>query len=94
MQRLAAKDASSGTRRRGEQYMPLVAFCLRQFLAEFIICMCAFDFRKAHAGLPHRVTPHDAATHSEFEAITRLGVDIVAGKSLLIRASAPPHFAL
>jgi hypothetical protein len=27
------------------------------------------------------VVEHDAATHSEFEAITRLGVDIVAGKS-------------
>jgi len=46
---------------------------------------------KIGTGAPHRVTPldhidslvveHDAATHSEFDAITRLGVDIVAGKS-------------
>ena len=25
----------------------MVAFCLRQFSADFIICMCAFDFRQA-----------------------------------------------
>ena len=24
--------------------MPLVAFCLRHFLADFIICSCEFDF--------------------------------------------------
>ena len=29
--------------------MPLVAFCLRRFLADFIICMCEFDFRQAQA---------------------------------------------
>jgi transposase InsO family protein len=39
---------STRTRRRREQYMPLVAFCLRHFLADFIICMCEFDFRRAH----------------------------------------------
>jgi hypothetical protein len=27
--------------------MPLVAFCLRHFLADFIICMYEFDFRQA-----------------------------------------------
>jgi hypothetical protein len=27
--------------------MPLVAFCLSHFLADFIICMCEFDFRQA-----------------------------------------------
>jgi hypothetical protein len=32
---------------RGEPYMPLVAFCLTHFLADFIICMCQFDFRQA-----------------------------------------------
>jgi hypothetical protein len=46
---------------------------------------------KLGTGAPHRVTPlghidslvveHDAAAHSGFEAITRFGVDIVAGKS-------------
>jgi hypothetical protein len=30
-----------------KQYIPLVAFCLRHFLADFIICMCEFDFRQA-----------------------------------------------
>jgi hypothetical protein len=34
-------------RRRREPYIPLVAFCLRHFLADFIICMCEFDFRQA-----------------------------------------------
>jgi hypothetical protein len=27
----------------------LVAFCLSHFLADFIICMCVFDFRQAQA---------------------------------------------
>ena len=39
---------STRTRRRREQYIPLVSFCLRHFLADFIICMCEFDFRQAH----------------------------------------------
>jgi len=34
-------------RRRREQYMPLVAFCLCHFLADFIICTCEFEFRQA-----------------------------------------------
>jgi hypothetical protein len=45
--RLARTFQSTRTRRRREQYMPLVAFCLRHFLADFIICMCEFDFRQA-----------------------------------------------
>jgi hypothetical protein len=55
--RLARTFQSTRTRRRREQYMPLVAFCLRHFLADFIICMCEFDFRQAQvpatASLPH-----------------------------------------
>src|SRR5260370_39044728 len=39
---------STRTRRRRDRYMPLVAFCLSHFLADFIICMCVFDFRQAH----------------------------------------------
>src|SRR5258705_8467027 len=46
--RLARTFRSTRTRRRPEQYMPLGAFCLRHFLADFIICMCEFDFRHAH----------------------------------------------
>src|SRR3984893_5146653 len=45
--RLARTFQSTRTRRRREQYIPLVAFCLRHFLADFIICMCEFDFRQA-----------------------------------------------
>ena len=45
--RLARTFQSTRTRRRREQYKPLVAFCLRHFLADFIICMCEFDFRQA-----------------------------------------------
>ena len=39
--------SSTRTRHRREQYMPLVAFCLRHFSADFIICMCVFDSRQA-----------------------------------------------
>src|SRR3984885_1446487 len=46
--RLARTFQSTRTRRRREQYMPLVAFCLSHFSADFIICMCEFDFRQAH----------------------------------------------
>src|SRR5258705_261219 len=46
--RLARTFQSTRTRRRRGQCMPLVAFCLRHFLADFIICMCEFDFRQAH----------------------------------------------
>jgi hypothetical protein len=35
---------------RRAQYIPLVAFCLRHCLADFIICMCEFDFRQAQLG--------------------------------------------
>src|SRR3977135_2359988 len=45
--RLARTLQSTRTRRRREQYMPLVAFYLSHFLADFIICMCVFDFRQA-----------------------------------------------
>jgi hypothetical protein len=45
--RLARTFQSTRTRRRREQYMPLVAFCLGHFLADFIICMREFDFRQA-----------------------------------------------
>ena len=47
--RLARTFQSTRTRRRREPYLPLVAFCLRHFLADFIICMCEFDFRQAQA---------------------------------------------
>jgi hypothetical protein len=46
--RLARTFQSTRTRRRRERYIPLVAFCLRHFLADSIICMCVFDFRQAH----------------------------------------------
>src|ERR1700687_274032 len=45
--RLARTFQSARTRRRREQSIPLVAFCLRHFLADFIICMCESDFRQA-----------------------------------------------
>jgi hypothetical protein len=53
--RLARTFRSTRTRRRRELYIPLVAFCLRHFLADFIICMCEFDFRQAQARRPLRV---------------------------------------
>src|SRR3984885_16251642 len=48
--RLARTFQSTRTRRRREQYIPLVAFCLRHVLAAFIICTCEFDFRRAYGG--------------------------------------------
>jgi hypothetical protein len=45
--RLARTLQSTRMRRRREQYMPSVAFCLCHFLADFTICMCEFDFRQA-----------------------------------------------
>ena len=45
--RLARTFRSTRTRHRREQYMPLVAFCLRHFSADFIICTCEFEFRQA-----------------------------------------------
>src|ERR1700674_380353 len=45
--RLARTFQSTKTRRRREQYTPLVASWLRHFSADFIICMCEFDFRQA-----------------------------------------------
>src|SRR5229473_7136984 len=44
--RLARTFQTTRTRRRREQYIPLAAFCLRHFLADFIICMCVFDFQQ------------------------------------------------
>src|SRR5260221_12766008 len=50
--RLARTFRSTRTRRRREQYMPLVTFCLRHFLADSIICMYVFDFRQAQRDRP------------------------------------------
>src|ERR1700726_4141279 len=48
--RLARAFQSTRMRRRREQYIPFVEFCLRPFLAAFIICTCEFDFRRAYGG--------------------------------------------
>jgi hypothetical protein len=56
---------STRTRRRREPYIPLVAFCLRHFLADFIICMCEFDFRQAQAAGPPGGKGPAAGSHSE-----------------------------
>src|SRR5712664_418413 len=50
--RFALTFQSTRTRRCRERYMPLVAFCLSHFLADFIICTCVFDFRQAPGALP------------------------------------------
>jgi hypothetical protein len=47
---LARTFQSARTRRRREQHMPLVAFCLRHLLADFIICICVFDFQTQDVG--------------------------------------------
>jgi hypothetical protein len=40
----------------------LVAFCLRHFLADFIICMCEFDFRQAQL-LPLNLMHSESASN-------------------------------
>src|SRR6202011_1361912 len=49
--RLARTLQSTRTRRRREQYMPLVAFCLSHFSADFIIGTCEFEFRLAQVAV-------------------------------------------
>ena len=61
--RLARTFQSTRTHRRRERYMPLVAFCLSHFLADFIICMCVFDFRQA------QVNPEGGAQGEQTSAI-------------------------
>jgi hypothetical protein len=50
--------------------MPLVAFCLRHFSADFIICTCEFEFRQAqHSVLDNSVMaealPNDTQSETE-----------------------------
>jgi hypothetical protein len=61
--RLARTFQSTRTRRRREQYMPLVAFCLRHFLGDFIICMCEFDFRQAQLKLGFEIAQSSVAKY-------------------------------
>jgi hypothetical protein len=61
---LARTFQSTKTRRRREQCMPLVAFCLRHFLADFIICMCEFDFRQAQRLPPLLAAEDSHLTHA------------------------------
>src|ERR1700738_1540270 len=49
--RLARTFQATRTRRCREQYMPLVAFCLSHFSADFIICTCEFEFRLAQVAV-------------------------------------------
>src|ERR1700686_5817856 len=61
--RLARPFHSTRTRRRREPYIPLVAFCLRHFLADFIICMCEFDFRQAQLKLGFEIAQSSVAKY-------------------------------
>src|SRR3982074_881244 len=63
--RLARTFQSTRKRRRREQYLPWGAFYPRHFSADFIICMCVFDFRQAqplnqaeHPGVGDPVRQH------------------------------------
>jgi hypothetical protein len=50
IKRFALTSPSTRTRRRRERYMPLVAFCLSHFLADFIICSaCLISGRHNHS---------------------------------------------
>src|ERR1700719_3374222 len=64
VKRSATCASACAAKARREQYIPLVAFCLRHFLADFIICMCEFDFRQAQG------EPRDVIRHRPTEAGT------------------------
>src|SRR5882757_6749935 len=68
--RLARTFQSTRTRRCREQYMPLVTFCLRHFLADSIICMYVFDFRQAQV-------------HSAAGAVGIAGPDLVEDRAVI-----------
>jgi hypothetical protein len=62
----------------------LVAFCLRHFSADFIICMCEFDFRQAQVARTD--TLQDAAIPVTTSASARAPVVRASRKKL----SRPP----
>ena len=63
--RLARTFQSTRTRRCREQYMPLVTFCLRHFLADSIICMYVFNFRQAQPRLSCKIQYLAGSNHSD-----------------------------
>ncbi len=67
--RLARTLQSTRTRRRREQYMPSVAFCLRHFSADFIICTCEFEFRQAHHPAPPPAKALHPASRTRFSGL-------------------------
>ena len=70
-----------------KQYIPLVAFCLRHFLADLIICMCEFDFRQAQREQSALVDgsclvatirgPHDLAHRPRWTADRGIGPKLI-----------------
>src|SRR5712664_3331958 len=73
--RLAHTFQSTRTRRCREQYIPLVALCLRHSWADFIICMCVFDFRQAQVScwaLLDWLETNGIAESKHLEAVSRV----------------------
>src|SRR5258707_8098289 len=75
--RLARTSQSTRTRRSREQYMPLVALCLRHFLADSIICMCVFDFRQAQPASAARslISPQQAQEEQRGQELAQAETD-------------------
>ena len=67
-------------RRRREQYIPLVALCLRHFLADSIICMCVFDFRQAQVAIN---TLNNASMPNDSSEGTFLLIHVAIGAIIL-----------
>jgi hypothetical protein len=63
--RLARTFQSTRTRRCREQYMPLVTFCLRHFLADSIICMVRQEKPDASSGRNSRPGKGNEPPHRE-----------------------------
>jgi hypothetical protein len=60
--------------------MPLVALCLRHFLADSIICMCVFDFRQARPRSVVRLSVTEALCFHPFGPEQAFGgVDFASG---------------
>src|SRR6476660_8808062 len=63
--RLARTFRTTRTRHRREQYMPLVAFCLRHFSADFIICTVRQEKPDASSGRNSRLGKGNEPPHRE-----------------------------
>ena len=95
--RLARTCRSTRTRRCREQYVPLVAFWLRQFSADSIICMCEFDFRQTQVSRRHSRSGFAQCCRLDHDRIrlnpimvSSLCLSTISGQTLRVRPVGKP----